>query len=116
MSVMRFAGLALQEAVPDAETIWLSREQLTRSGALAGLFARFDAMPAGRGVLAMGASKANGQQMTAAGGVLTPAASRRRRSAGAPCRGLTRPGFPPRSRSRRADRPSTCRGRRRSSA
>ncbi len=54
---MRFAGLALQEAVPDAETIWLSREQLTRSGALAGLFARFDAMPAGRGVLAMGASK-----------------------------------------------------------
>jgi len=77
---MRFAGLALQEAVPDAETIWLSREQLTRSGALAGLFARFDAMPAGRGVLAMGASKANGQQMTAAGGVLTPAASRRRRT------------------------------------
>ena len=41
---MRFTGLALQDAVPDAETIWLHREQLTRAGALAKLFARFDAM------------------------------------------------------------------------
>jgi IS5 family transposase len=51
---MRFAGLALQDAVPDANTIWLYCEQLARAGALAGLFARFDAMLTERGLLAMG--------------------------------------------------------------
>jgi len=51
---MRFAGLALQDAVPDARTIWPCREQLTRAGALARLFARFDGMLAERGFLAMG--------------------------------------------------------------
>ncbi len=54
LSFMRFAGLALQDVVPDAKTIWLYREQLTRAGALARLFARFDAMLAERGFLAMG--------------------------------------------------------------
>ena len=54
LSYMRFAGLALHDAVPDAKTIWLYREQLTRAGALARLFARFDAMLAERGFLAMG--------------------------------------------------------------
>lgn len=44
LSLMRFAALALQDAVPDAKSIWLYREQLTRSGALVNLFARFDAM------------------------------------------------------------------------
>ena len=54
LSFMRFAGLALHDAVPDAKTIWLYREQLTRAGALARLFGRFDAMLAERGFLAMG--------------------------------------------------------------
>jgi IS5 family transposase len=54
LSFMRFVGLALPDAVPDAKTIWLYREQLTRAGALAKLFARFDAMLAERGFLAMG--------------------------------------------------------------
>lgn len=54
LSFMRFAGLALEDAVPDAKTIWLYREQLTRAGALARLFARFDAVLAERGFLAMG--------------------------------------------------------------
>lgn len=31
---MRFAGLALYEAVPAAETIWLFHEQLVRAGAI----------------------------------------------------------------------------------
>ncbi len=48
LTFMRFAGLALQDAVPDAKTIWLYREQLTRAGALAKLFARFDAVLAER--------------------------------------------------------------------
>jgi hypothetical protein len=54
LSFMRFAGLALHDAVPDAKTIWLYRERLTRAGALARLFARFDAILAERGYLAMG--------------------------------------------------------------
>ena len=54
LSFMRFAGLSLHDAVPDAKTIWLDREQLTRAGALAKLFARFEAMLAERGFLAMG--------------------------------------------------------------
>jgi len=54
LSFMRFVGLALHEAVPDAKTIWLFREQLTRAGALTRLFERFDAMLRERGYLAMG--------------------------------------------------------------
>jgi transposase, IS5 family len=54
LSFMRFVGLALHEAVPDAKTIWLFREQLTRSGALARLFERFDRLLHERGYLAMG--------------------------------------------------------------
>jgi len=52
LSFMRFAGLALHD--PDAKTIWLFREQLTRPGVLARLFARFDALLRERGYLAMG--------------------------------------------------------------
>ena len=54
LSFMRFVGLALHEAVPDAKTIWLFREQLTRAGTLTRLFERFDAMLRERGYLAMG--------------------------------------------------------------
>jgi len=54
LSFMRFAGLALHEAVPDAKTIWLFREQLVRAGAFERLFARFDAALAERGYLAKG--------------------------------------------------------------
>jgi transposase, IS5 family len=54
LSFMRFGGLALHDPVPDAKTIWLFREQLTRSGALEKLFARFDRLLHERGYLAMG--------------------------------------------------------------
>ena len=40
--------------MPDAKTIWLYREQLTRAGALARAFERFDAALRERGYLAMG--------------------------------------------------------------
>ena len=40
---MRFLGLGLADRVPDARTISLLREKLTRAGAIKGLFARFDA-------------------------------------------------------------------------
>ena len=51
---MRFLGLALEERVPDAKTIWLFREQLTRAGAVERLFERFDAALRDAGYLAMG--------------------------------------------------------------
>jgi transposase len=54
LSFMRFVGLALHDPAPDAKTIWLFREQLTRAGAIEKLFARFDAILRDAGVLAMG--------------------------------------------------------------
>src|SRR6185312_15023622 len=54
LSFMRFAGLALHDAVPDAKTIWLFREQLTKADTLQRAFERFDAMLRERGYLAMG--------------------------------------------------------------
>jgi IS5 family transposase len=54
LSFMRFVGLALHQAVPDAKTIWLYREQLKQAGAIEGLFRRFDAVLAEQGYLAMG--------------------------------------------------------------
>ena len=54
LSSMRFAGLALHDAVPDARTIWLFCEQLVRAGAFERLFARFDAALSERCYLAKG--------------------------------------------------------------
>ncbi len=42
LSFMRFLGLSLGDRVPDATTIWLFREKLTKAGAIEALFARFD--------------------------------------------------------------------------
>ena len=54
LSFMRFLGLALEDRGPDAKTIWLFREQLTRSGAVERLFQRFEAVLREAGYLAMG--------------------------------------------------------------
>ena len=51
---MRFLGLDLHGRVPDARTIWLFRELLTRAKAIEVLFVRFDAHLRDRGYLAMG--------------------------------------------------------------
>ncbi|MEZ0497299.1 IS5 family transposase [Sphingomonas sp. IW22] len=53
LSFMRFLGLGLSDRVPDAKTIWLFRERLTKAGAIATLFDRFDAMLRGAGYIAM---------------------------------------------------------------
>ena len=39
---MRFLGLSLGDAVPDAKTIWLFREQLTEAGLIEKAFRQFD--------------------------------------------------------------------------
>lgn len=54
LSFMQFLGLDLHGRVPDARTIWLFREQLTKAGAVERLFARFDAHLKEAGYLAMG--------------------------------------------------------------
>jgi transposase, IS5 family len=50
---MRFLGLGLGEAVPDANTIWTFREALTQAGAIEPLFALFDRTLRDAGYLAM---------------------------------------------------------------
>ena len=55
---MRFLGLSLGDRVPDARTIWLFRERLTRATlegkpAIEALFARFDASLRAAGYIAM---------------------------------------------------------------
>ena len=42
LSFMRFLGLGLADAVPDANTIWTFREALKRADAVDGLFRQFD--------------------------------------------------------------------------
>jgi transposase, IS5 family len=53
MSFMRFLGLSLSDRVPDARTIWLFREKLTKAGAIQPLFNRFDAALRASGYIAM---------------------------------------------------------------
>lgn len=50
---MRFLGLELQDAVLDTKTIWLFREQFTKTGRIDGLFASSDAHRNAQDFLAM---------------------------------------------------------------
>ena len=54
LSFMRFLGLGFSDRVPDARTIWLFREKLTKAGAIQALFNRFDAALRASGYIAMG--------------------------------------------------------------
>ena len=53
LSYMRFLGFGLSDRVPDARTIWLFREKLTKAGAIKALFDRFDAALRSAGYIAM---------------------------------------------------------------
>ena len=53
LSFMRFLGLGLADAVPDANTIWTFREALKKADAIYGLFRRFDEALRSEGFLAM---------------------------------------------------------------
>lgn len=53
LSFMRFLGLGLSDRVPDARTIWLFREKLTKAGVINTLFDRFDDAVRGSGYIAM---------------------------------------------------------------
>ena len=54
LSFMRFLGLSLADRVPDARTIWLFCEKLTKAGAIKPLFERFDTALRHAGYIAMG--------------------------------------------------------------
>jgi IS5 family transposase len=54
LSFMRFLGLGLEDAVPDAKTLWLYREALAKAGAVEELFDQFDGFLKDKGYLAMG--------------------------------------------------------------
>ena len=53
ISFMRFLGLGLDDRVPDARTIWLFRERLTKAKAIDAVFGRFDRLLKEAGYLAM---------------------------------------------------------------
>jgi transposase, IS5 family len=53
LSFMRFLGLKLSDRAPDARTIWLFREKLTKAGAIGPLFERFDVTLRQSGYIAM---------------------------------------------------------------
>jgi transposase, IS5 family len=54
LSFMRILGLGLEDAVPDAKTLWLYREALAKAGAVEELFDLFDGFLKDKGYLAMG--------------------------------------------------------------
>ena len=54
LSFMRFLGLGLEDAVPDATTLWLYREALAKAGVVEQLFATFDGYLREQGYLAKG--------------------------------------------------------------
>ena len=53
LSFIRFLGLGLSDRVPDARTIWLFRERLTKADVIKALFDRFDAALRASGYIAM---------------------------------------------------------------
>ena len=58
LSFMRFLGLGLSDRVPDARTIWLFREKLTKANAIQTLFERFDAELRASGYIVSGSLSA----------------------------------------------------------
>ena len=54
LSFVRFLGLRLEDKVPDANTVWLYREQLSQAGVIDALFSDFDGHLTTRGYRAMG--------------------------------------------------------------
>ena len=54
LSFMRFLGLGLEDAVPDATTLWLYREKLAKAGVIEKLFERFGRHLEAKGYIARG--------------------------------------------------------------
>ena len=53
LSFSRFLGLAIEDSIPDATTLWLFREKLAKAGLIEKLFERFDQHLAAKGYIAL---------------------------------------------------------------
>ena len=51
MSFMGFLGLGLEDSVPDAKTIWLFRDTMTKANVIEELFAEFNRMLEAKGII-----------------------------------------------------------------
>ncbi len=54
LSFMTFLGLGLEDTIPDAKTVWLFREQLTRKNLITELFEQFNSHLQANGYQAKG--------------------------------------------------------------
>ena len=54
LSFSRFLGLAIEDSIPDATTLWLFREKLAKAEMIEKLFDRFDQHLAAKGYMARG--------------------------------------------------------------
>jgi IS5 family transposase len=54
LSFSRFLGLAIEDSIPDATTLWLFREKLAKAGLIEKLFDRFDQHLQSQGYIARG--------------------------------------------------------------
>src|SRR5882757_7075166 len=54
LSFSRFLGLAIEDSIPDATTLWLFREKLAKTEMIEKLFDRFDQHLAAKGYMARG--------------------------------------------------------------
>src|SRR4029077_2695170 len=54
LSFSRFLGLAIEDSIPDATTLWLFREKLAKAGLIEKLFDRFNQHLAAKGYMARG--------------------------------------------------------------
>ena len=54
LSFMRFLGLGLEDVMPDATTVWLFREALSRANLVEALFDRFNGYLNAKGYIARG--------------------------------------------------------------
>ena len=61
----RFLGLAIEDSIPDATTLWLFREKLARVGLIEKLFDRLSATSCGQGL--HGARRADHRRQYRAG-------------------------------------------------
>src|SRR6516165_4363721 len=111
LSFMRLLGLGLADRVPDARTIWLFREKLTRAGAIKPLFERFDAALREVGLIAMGGQIVDASLVAAPSSATRKTRSRRSRKAAFPRTGRPSPPSSGRRIATRAGRSSSARRR-----
>src|SRR5262245_46204504 len=65
LSFSRFLGLAIEDSIPDATTLWLFREKLAKAALIEKLFERFDQHLAAKGCRAAGWAHTSGAEAEA---------------------------------------------------